>query len=157
MDHAVIIREYMPDDKRRVMNLIRLNTPEYFAPEEEADLSEYLDRWRELYYVLETGGEIVGCGGINFADHHTTGKISWDIIHPAWKRKSLGTRLLQFRLEKLKSIAGIRRITVRTSQAAYRFYQKRGFVLNEIKKDYWADGLDLYGMEYKGNVLPSRE
>lgn len=72
----------MPDDKRRVMNLIRLNTPEYFAPEEEADLSEYLDRWRELYYVLETGGEIVGCGGINFADHHTTGKISWDIIHP---------------------------------------------------------------------------
>ena len=49
MDHAVIIREYMPDDKRRVMNLIRLNTPEYFAPEEEADLSEYLDRWRELY------------------------------------------------------------------------------------------------------------
>lgn len=82
MGHAVIIREYTPDDKSRVMNLIRLNTPEYFAPEEEADLSEYLDRWRELYYVLETGGEIVGCGGINFADHHTTGKISWDIIHP---------------------------------------------------------------------------
>ena len=56
MGHAVIIREYTPGDKSRVMNLIRLNTPEYFAPEEEADLSEYLDRWRELYYVLETGG-----------------------------------------------------------------------------------------------------
>ena len=140
MGHAVIIREYTPDDKSRVMNLIRLNTPEYFAPEEEADAVE-----------------VVRGPNINFADHHTTGKISWDIIHPAWQRKSLGTRLLQFRLEKLKSIAGIRRITVRTSQAAYRFYQKRGFVLNEIKKDYWADGLDLYGMEYKGNVLPSRE
>ena len=82
----VTIREYRTTDKDDVMELIRRNTPEYFAAEEEIDLSDYLDREIELYYVLVTNDRIVGCGGINFAD------------------------------DKLKSIDRVRKITVRTSQ-----------------------------------------
>ena len=103
------------------MELIRRNTPEYFAAEEEIDLSDYLDREIELYYVLVTNDRIVGCGGINFADDKTVGKISWD---------------------KLKSIDRVRKITVRTSQLVYKFYQKQGFVLKATHKDYWAKGID---------------
>ena len=40
------------------------------------------------------------------------------------------------------------RITVRTSQLAFGFYEKRGFELKGIEKDYWAEGFDLYRMEY---------
>ena len=71
----VTIREYRTTDKDDVMELIRRNTPEYFAAEEEIDLSDYLDREIELYYVLVTNDRIVGCGGINFADDKTVGKI----------------------------------------------------------------------------------
>ena len=149
MADSIIIREYIPADKNSVMELIRLNTPGYFASEEEADLSEYLENKRELYYVLLYNEKIVGCGGINFADNKTTGKISWDILHPMYQGKTLGTLLLKYRIEKLKSIGSIKRITVRTSQAAYGFYEKQGFVLNEIKKDYWAKGFDMYNMELK--------
>ncbi len=149
MNELITIREYELADKNSVINLIRLNTPEYFAPDEEADLNNYLDNERELYYVLLFDGEIVGCGGINFADNKTTGKISWDILHPGYQGKSLGTQLLKYRIEKLKSIGSVKRITVRTSQLAYKFYEKQGFVLREIKKDYWAEGFDLYNMEYK--------
>ena len=88
--------------------------------------------------------------GINFADGGTTAKISWDIVHPAWQGRSLGTRLLEYRIEKLESLGGIRRITVRTSRQAHRFYEKRGFVLREVRRDYWAEGFDLYAMEYTG-------
>ena len=66
-----------------------------------------------------------------------------------YQGKTLGTLLLKYRIEKLKSIGSIQRITVRTSQAAYGFYEKQGFVLNEIKKDYWAKGFDMYNMELK--------
>ena len=38
----IIIREYLPADKDAVMNLIRLNIPDFFAAEEESDLSMYL-------------------------------------------------------------------------------------------------------------------
>ena len=116
----------------------------------EADLDEYLEHRRELYYVLLANGTIAGCGGINFADGGTTAKISWDIVHPAWQGRSLGTRLLEYRIEKLESLGGIRRITVRTSRQAHRFYEKRGFVLREVRRDYWAEGFDLYAMEYTG-------
>ena len=88
------------------------------------------------------GVEIIGCGGINIADNGTRGKISWDIIHPDWQGHSLGSLLLKYRINVLKSM-GIDRITVRTSQVAYQFYQKQGFILKSIKKDYWAKGFDI--------------
>ncbi|WP_292265078.1 GNAT family N-acetyltransferase [Butyricimonas sp.] len=148
MNNSITIREYKSIDKSSVMNLIRLNTPEYFAPEEEDDFSNYLDNERELYYVLLFNEKIVGCGGINFAKNKTIGKISWDILHPEYQGKSLGTRLLEYRIEKLESIKSVQKITVRTSQVAYQFYEKQGFELKEIKKDYWAKGFDMYKMEY---------
>ena len=93
-------------------------------------------------YVLVTNDRIVGCGGINFADDKTVGKISWDIIHPDYQGKSLGKQLLEYRIDKLKSIDRVRKITVRTSQLVYKFYQKQGFVLKATHKDYWAKGID---------------
>ena len=145
----ITIREYQTTDKYALIDLIRLNTPKYFAINEEADLNEYLDTKRELYYVLLSDKKIVGCGGINFADNNTIGKISWDILHPQYQGKSLGPQVLKHRIEILKSISSIQKITVRTSQLAYKFYEKRGFVLNEIKRDFWAKGFDMYYMEYK--------
>lgn len=150
MDNHITIREYSPTDKNAVMTLIKSNIPKYFAVEEETDLGRYLDEEVELYYVLLFDGMIVGCGGINFDDNKTTGRISWDIIHPAYQGKSLGAKLLKYRLEKLRSISSIEKITVRTSQLVYKFYEKQGFVLLEVRKDYWADGFDMYKMEYRG-------
>ena len=74
-------------------------------------------------------------------------KISWDIIHPDYQGKSLGRKLLMYRIEVL-SYSGIKKIIVRTSQLAYKFYEKQGFTLNEIKRNYWADGFDMYSMQY---------
>ena len=149
MTNLVLIREYEPNDKNEVISLFRLNTPEYFTNDEEKDLNIYLELKRELYYVLLFDQKLVGCGGINFADNNTTAKISWDIFHPSYHGKYLGTKLLKYRINKLNSIEGIKRIIVRTSQFAYKFYEKQGFELFEVKKDYWADGFDLYNMEYK--------
>ena len=144
-----MIREYKSIDKNAVLELIRLNIPKYFASSEEDDFSRYLDSEIELYYVLLFDKKLVGCGGINFSDNRMTGKISWDILHPEYQGKSLGTYLLEYRIKKLKSIDSVQRITVRTSQLAYKFYEKRSFELLEVKKDYWARGFDMYRMEYK--------
>lgn len=148
MENHISIREYESDDKEDVLHLIRLNTPKYFAPEEEEDLKRYLEYERELYYVLLYDGRITGCGGINFADEKRTGKLSWGIIHPDYQGKSLGTKLLKYRIDTLNAIDSVQKITVRTSQVTCRFYEKQGFHLIEVIKDYWAPGLDLYSMEY---------
>jgi len=142
-------RKYKPSDKSEVIALFRLNTPKYFAPEEENELILYLDHFSQNYFILEWEGKIIGCGGINLADDLTSARISWDFLHPDHQGKGFGRVLLQFRIEKIKEYKTMKTITVRTSQMAYLFYEKSGFVLAETIKDYWASGFDLYRMEYK--------
>ena len=69
-DNSIVIREYLTTDKEVVMNLIKLNTPNFFAKEEVNDLSNYLDKGIELYYVLLVDGKVVGCGGM-FCRYYT--------------------------------------------------------------------------------------
>lgn len=148
MIENAIIRPYNSKDKQAVIDLLRLNTPAYFSPQEEADLIFYLDNELEAYFVLEVDNTVVGSGGFNFSGDPANGKISWDLFHPAFQGKGLGRRLLHYRIEKLKSCEGIEMITVSTSQMVYRFYEKSGFQLVEIVPDFWAKGYDMYRMVY---------
>jgi len=144
-------RKYKPSDKSEVISLFRLNTPTFFSPEEEEELIIYLDQFSQHYFILEWQGNIIGCGGINLSTDLTGARISWDFFHPDHQGKGLGTTLLNFRLERIKEFKTVKTITVRTSQLAYLFYEKRGFSLKEIIKDFWATGFDMYRMEY--NIL----
>jgi ribosomal protein S18 acetylase RimI-like enzyme len=147
MDVCSAIRPYEKSDKSDVINLFRLNTPNYFSTEEEVDLIYFLENEREQYYVVSINNEIVGCGGYNFSEDKSIGIICWDIIHPKFQGKSIGRSLLNYRITQIKNVKSIHKITVRTSQLVYRFYEKHGFVLLEIIHDYWSKGYHLYRME----------
>ena len=147
MDVYSAIRPYEKSDKADVINLFRLNTPNYFSTEEEVDLIYFLENEREQYYVVSINKEIVGCGGYNFSEDKSTGIICWDIVHPNFQGKSIGRNLLNYRITQIKNVKSIRKITVRTSQMVYPFYEKHGFTIVEIVKDYWSKGFDLYQMD----------
>lgn len=149
MKDVITIRNFEIGDKDNVIKLLKFNIPNFFAITEETDFIKYLEAERELYFVLLFNKKIIGCGGINFESNMTIGKISWDIIHPSHQGKSFGTMLLKHRINLLLNLNSIQKITVRTSQVAYKFYEKNGFELLEVIKDYWAAGFDLYKMEYK--------
>jgi N-acetylglutamate synthase and related acetyltransferases len=148
MKEKVTIREFTYPDKEAIISIFRLNTPQYFSPIEETDLIHYLENEIEEYYVLEVGGKVIGGGGINIAEDKITGKISWDLLHPLYQGQGFGTFLLKYRIERLSKLKEIQKITVRTSQLVYRFYEKSDFKLVETVKDYWAEGFDLYKMIY---------
>lgn len=149
MTNLITIREYKSTDKKEVINLMKLNTPKYFSVTEEEDLNQYLETERERYYVLLYDGKIVGCGGINFENKKSLAIISWDIFHPDYQGKNLGTKLMKHRIDELNSIDTIKKIIVRTSQLTFQFYEKQNFEIIKINKDYWAEGFDMYKMEYK--------
>ncbi|WP_017259398.1 GNAT family N-acetyltransferase [Pedobacter arcticus] len=140
------IRQYQLEDKEILLDILKLNVPNYFAPSEIDDLESYLDNEIEHYFVAELNSKIVGAGGINFENNYTIGKISWDFIAPDFQGKGIGQKLLAHRINFLKSIPSVENVLVRTSQHAYKFYEKNGFVLKEFQKDYWAPGFDLYKM-----------
>lgn len=140
------IRAYQTTDKSLVLKIFQLNVPKYFAESELEDLKRYLDKEIEEYFVAEMNDEIIGAGGINFENEKKTAIISWDFIHPNYQGKGIGRKLLHHRLELLKSMKNIETIIVRTSQLTFKFYEKSGFKIDEIQKDYWAEGFDLYKM-----------
>ena len=118
-----MIRTYQLNDKENILNLIRLNTPEYFAPSEESDLIFYLDNETEDYFVVEENNIIVGCGGINYSKEENAAVISWDIIHPEHQGKGIGKQLLQYRIDFVKQSSKYKTILVRTSQLTDKFYE----------------------------------
>jgi [ribosomal protein S18]-alanine N-acetyltransferase len=143
----MIIRNYTPDDFSSVINLLRLNTPKYFAPSEEKQLIRYLNFELDHYYVAEEDGKVIACGGLNRSEEPSVIKISWDIVHPDKHGKRIGSELTKFRLNKAREINGIKTVCVRTSQHTNGFYEKMGFETKDIVKDYWSKGFDLYLME----------
>ncbi|ELR68298.1 acetyltransferase, gnat family [Fulvivirga imtechensis AK7] len=142
-----MIRPYTHHDKEAVIHLLQLNTPEYFHPSEEHDFIEYLDKFLEHYFVVEEKGQIVGCGGYNFAENNTIARIAWDMIHPAFQERGVGKKLTLYRIDAIKKSSAAQSIVVRTSQLAYPFYEKVGFELEKVAKDFWAEGFDLYQMK----------
>jgi len=142
-----MIRKYSGEDKNRLLNLLRLNTPQYFALSEEADFINYLGHHLEDYFVVEHKGEIIGSGGINYFIHNHEARLSWDIIHPDFQGSGIGKALTQHRINLLQNNPAVNVIYVRTTQLVYQFYQKMGFVLEKTEKDFWAPGFDLYQMK----------
>lgn len=142
-----MIRAYSDKDKNKAIALLQLNTPAYFHASEQQDYEAYLEHEVEDYFVFEDGTEIIGVGGINYFPEERTARISWDMIAPNHHGKGVGKQLLEHRINHVKENKAIDTIVVRTTQLAYRFYEKAGFILEETKKDYWADGFDLYLMK----------
>jgi len=142
------IRNYQPNDFEAVIRLIQLNTPTYFAAEEEADLRHYLHHELDLYFVAEEASTVVGAGGINRGfDEGKTARISWDFVHPEYHGRGIGGALTQHRIALLQQEPGLEKIIVRTTQLVYRFYEKQGFQLVKQEKNFWSPGFDLYQME----------
>lgn len=144
-----MIRKYSNSDKIQVLNLLKLNTPKYFDPTEEEDLRHYLEEKREDYFVYEEDGKIIGAGGINYFPNEQLARISWDMVHPNSQGKGVGRQLTQYRIDYLKQQPNIHTIVVRTTQLVYKFYEKMGFELKKVEKDFWAKDFDLYLMKYK--------
>jgi ribosomal protein S18 acetylase RimI-like enzyme len=143
----MIIRKYIDSDRIRVVELLKLNTPQYFSPTEEEGLIDYLNNHADNFYVLEIENNIICCGGFNFAEDPEIVRISWGIVDPKFQGKGFGSELTRFRINKMKEIPGVKILSVRTSQMTYKFYEKFGFKVREIAKDFWADGYDMYRMD----------
>ncbi len=142
-----MIRRYEPKDKNQLLLIMQLNIPDAFAEEELKDFELYLQEELEDYFVLEIDGQLAGGGGINYFTEEKTARISWDMLHPEYHRKGLGKQLTLHRINHIKNNPEISEIIVRTSQLAFRFYEKAGFKLFRTKKDFWAKGYDLYEMK----------
>lgn len=138
-------REYRPSDIDKVAALLLSNIPKYFVPAEEQELREYLAEHPEDYYVMESGGEVVGAGGFAVNKDGSIG-LCWGMVRNDLIGTGLGKRLTLFRMEKAREKLGDRPFMISTSQHTEGFYQRLGFRTIEHIPDGFAPGIDICRM-----------
>ena len=74
------------------------------------------------------------------------------MIQPKSQGKGIGKVLIQYRINYLNGNRNIEFISVRTSQLTHKFYEKMGFELEKVEKDFWAINFDHYQMRMKNNT-----
>lgn len=143
----MIIKPFKIEDTQKLLTILQANIPQYFAPEEAEELAEYLTKHGDSYFTMKKNGKIIGGLGYVIKETEKEGHITWVFIYPDEAGKGLGKQAVQYCLEIVKSYKCVEKLVVRTSQFADKFFASLGYELLYIKKDYWAQGIDLYYME----------
>ncbi len=142
-----MVRPYKTVDKEDLIALFKLNAPKYFDKKEVKDFEDYLEHKGETYLTIELKNEIIGGVGYFVNESDKSGRITWIFFNPQYSRLGLGRKAVEYCLTLLRKDRQVEKFVVTTSQFAYKFFEKFGYHITRIKKDYWGEGLDLYEME----------
>ena len=154
------IRPYTAADRQACLEAFRSNMPQYFAVAELPDFESWLDQQAEQaapapantaekYYVIEKSSKVIGCGGYYIELDKQTAFMTWGLIHSDYHKQGIGRELFQYRINLIQSICPTCKIVLDTSQYVSPFFQKLGFSIIKITKDFYAKGIDRYDMELK--------
>ena len=136
------------------------NVPEYFTTEEIQQFESFLDHFEEnvypdttirrtYFYVLLLDEALIGCGGFGDKDANQRISLAWGLIHRDYHRQSFGKLLLQFRLKEIRNCFPESSVYLDTTQYSSPFYEKLGFELLSITKDFFETGMHKHELIYR--------
>ncbi|MFF1946071.1 GNAT family N-acetyltransferase [Rhodococcus qingshengii] len=144
----MIIKEYRNSDYADCLEIIRGNTPDFFAPEEISEFEEFLTELRSSYYVVEVDGTIVACGGWSLRPDGSA-SLCWGMVKRSEHRKGIGSYLLDERLQLIRSEGSVSSVALVTSQHSQPFFERLGFDVVGIEPDGFSLGLDAVHMRFQ--------
>jgi|SRR5450631_781356 len=132
------IRDFKPADREACLAVFDSNTPEYYHPSERAMFAAFVDSGHYLparlyklggpaghLYVVETGGELVACGGW-YLDG-ALANLSFGTVHRSRHRQGIGRVLLEARLEAIRVDRRAAGVRIRTTPSVQGFYERALF------------------------------
>jgi len=144
-----IIRAYTEADQKGCLEVFDSNLPKYFSIEERQDFATFLKQPSCVYLVMEQSGEVVGCGGYYVNRENREAGLCWGLVHRRFHGTGLGKRLALERLERILRQPEVGFIRLDTSQHTFGFFEKLGFVTENITPNGYWDGLDRYDMRLR--------
>lgn len=138
------LRPYTPKDQPACLALFDSNTPLFFSPAERPDFEHFLQNLPGPFFVVESDGEIVGCGGYGRKGHNIL--LTWGMVRRDQHRHGIGTFLLQERLKHIAQETPQAHIQIHTSQHIQPFFARFGFRQTGFTPDAYAPGLHCVEM-----------
>jgi GNAT superfamily N-acetyltransferase len=142
------IVSYQPAFRAACIEIFESNMPKFFAPDEAELFAGWLDHHSgENYYVLESAGRILACGGIAVNAAETQTGLTWGMVHARHHGRGIGKLFTQHRINLLKLKYPFAVCSMETSQHTAVFYKKLGFSVSQIIPNGFGEGLDKYIMQ----------
>lgn len=150
---SMTLRPYVPNDAEPLLTVLRKNVPVAFAAVEIDEYARFLPQNNDPYFVAEHDGQVVGACGYYLIREAAVARICWILADPDLGGMGVGSALLRHVLDQILTHPDVTVIECQTSQVAYQFFEKFGFVLRNTEPNYWAPGLDLYFMTLDPKTL----
>ena len=129
------------------MKLFKSNVPIFFHTSEQILFQDYLLKEKTNYYLLfNSNNKLVASGGYEVEEKPNTIVLTWGMVDSSYHKNGYGRFLTEFRLNSIYNNFPKSDIILNTTQKTFQFYEKFGFKLVSIKKDYYGVGLDRYDM-----------
>ncbi len=138
------IRLYTEEDYLPCLGIFDSNVPGYFAVTERIEFEQFLRMPNADFFVVEREGIVIGCGGCYVRD--AVGRLCWGMIDNASHRRSVGSALLAWRLDRLFLDHGVSKTGLDTSQLSAPFFSRFGFEVDRVEQDGYAPGIDCVSM-----------
>lgn len=140
------VRPYAAGDRDACLALFDGNTPRFFDPSERLRFAAWLDAAAQPYLVIIRDGRIVACGGHAIEADGVTASLSWGMVAQDLHGQGLGQALTQARLDAIRTMPQVARVTMNTSQHTQGFYARFGFVGVKVTPHGIGPGLDQWDM-----------
>ena len=143
----MIVREYLPSDRPRCLAVFDSNVGESFLDSERPDFENYLDTMPGPYFVVDENDVILACGGYAAnIDEPDTADLCWGMVRRDLQGTGLGKLLVAARLERIEADARFRHVFLKTSHETAAFYERFGFVTEQVIEHGITEGLHRVDM-----------
>ena len=153
----MIIRSYQQRDRAGCLALFDSNVGGSFLMSERAEFETFLDNLPGPYIVVEDNDDILACGGYApNIDAPDTADLCWGMVRRDLQGTGLGKLLVAARLERIEADACFRHVFLKTSQETAAFYERFGFVTEQVIEHGIAVGLHRVDMRltFQERVTP---
>lgn len=145
---AMNVRAYQLSDRAGCLAVFDSNVGTSFLPEERPQFSAFLDDLPGPYFVLEENGVIVACGGYApNAESPGVADLCWGMVRHNYQGSGVGRRLTTCRLERIQEDPSFTHVFLKTSEDTAAFYERFGFVTEQVIENGIAEGVHQYDMK----------
>ena len=156
----ISIIPYSPEYRQGCIDAFISNIPKYFTEHEVNQYKEWLDYLEGIspdlypgeenrYFVVLMNQQVIGCGGFGYNPATHKAILAWGLVHNDHHKQSVGSALLNHRLNQIGELFPEATILLDTTQHAYPFFERHGFVVEKITNDAYAPGMHRYDMKWQ--------
>jgi len=137
-------RPYHTSDKQICAGIFDANCPEFFAPNERQDYTEFLEDVPDVYEVCEGDGKVIGAFGL-LAHSENSKTLSWILLDPQTQGLGVGSKIME-RVIQLGEASAAKTVRIAASHKSAPFFAKFGAMTISSNKDGWGPGMDRVDM-----------